>query len=158
MTTRLRVAAVGLVVLGLFTLAVSGARAQELSQGLPSSFAVQLARAKEIYVATQRKDGTQSSAAPVWFGVLDNGIYFATKSDSHKAKRIGRGSPAWVSVQGKHGPFIKMNATIVNDPALADRLGELYEQKYWIAWAGFFRPGAGKIEDGSNVLIKLTPQ
>jgi len=156
--TGQRVAGVGIVALGVLAALSGVARGQEIVQGFPSSFAVQLGRAKEIYVATQRKDGTQSSPAPVWFGVLDNAIYFATKSDSNKARRIGQGSPAWVSVQGKHGPFLKMNATVVKDPALADRLGEIYGKKYWIAWAGLFRPGAGKIDDGSNVLIRLTPE
>lgn len=144
--------------LGLLAITCSVGLGQEIAQGFPSSFTVQLAHAKEIYVATQRQDGTQSNAAPVWFGVLDNAIYFATKPDNNKARRIGRGSPAWVSAQGKHGPFIKLRAEIVKDPVRADRLGEIYDKKYWIAWAGFFRPSAGKIADGSNVLIRLTPQ
>ena len=25
---------------------------------------------------------------------------------------------------------------------MAERLGEIYAQKYWIAWLGFFRPSA----------------
>ena len=158
MTTAHRFTVAGIVAFSLLAITARAGRAQELSQGFPSSFAVQLARAKEIYVATERKDGSRSGAAPVWFGVVDNAIYFATKSDSNKARRIGRGSPAWVSVQGKHGPFIKLHASVVKDPVIADRLGEIYRKKYWTAWAGFFRPGAGKISDGSNVLIRLAPQ
>ena len=158
MTTKHRFTAAGVIALSLLAMTASAGLAQELSQGFPSSFAVQLARAKEIYVATQRKDGSQSDATPVWFGVLDNAIYFATKSDSIKARRIGHGSPAFVSAQGKHGPFLKLHASVVKDPVIADRLGEIYEKKYWIAWAGFFRPGASKISDGSNVLIRLAPE
>lgn len=158
MTAAGRISPTKVTLLGVVGVLGAVAVAQEISQGFPSSFAVQIARAKEIYVATERKNGARSNAAPVWFGIVDNVIYFATKPDSYKARRIGRGSPAWVSVQGKHGPFIKLKATLVKDPAIADRLGELYAQKYWMAWAGLYRPGAEKIADGSNVLIRLAPE
>jgi len=160
MVAQQRSLARGAGVVALCALALVGAPAlgQDLAQGFPSALAVQLARSKEIYVATQRKDGTRSDAAPVWFAVIDNAIWFATKSSSNKAKRIGRGSPAWVSVNGESGPFVKMKAEVVKDPAMADRLGAIYAKKYWIAWAGMFRPGSAKITDGSNVLVRLTPQ
>jgi hypothetical protein len=131
--------------------------AEELMQGFPPEFAVQLTRSKEIYVATLRKDGTRSSAVPVWFGLMDNAIWFTTSPKSHKARRVRRGSPMFVSVQGTDGPFVKTKAEIVKDGALADRLGEIYKEKYWIAWMGFFRPSRARNESGKTILLRLTP-
>jgi len=40
---------------------------------------------------------------------------------------------------------------------MADRLGKIYADKYWIAWLGFFRPSGARVEAGKVVLLKLTP-
>jgi general stress protein 26 len=144
-----------LAVLGMLLLA--GIAVAEPQTRFPPEFLSQLQRGKEIYVATQRQDGKRSAVAPVWFGVVDDTIWFATRTGSYKAKRVLRGSPVFVSVQGKDGPFIETRAEIVKDGALADRLGEIYSQKYWRAWLGMFRPGRKKIEAGKDVLIHLTP-
>lgn len=125
--------------------------------GLPPDVAQQLTQAKEIYVATLRKDGQRSKAVPVWFAVMDGAVWFTTGPSSHKAKRIKRGSPLLMSVQGADGPFLKMKAEIVQDGALADRLGKIYSDKYWIAWLGFFRPSRARNESGKTILLRLTP-
>ena len=131
--------------------------AEELVRAFPTEFATRLASAKEIYVATQRKDGTRSEVVPVWFAVMDDAIWFTTGPESHKAKRVRRGSPLFVSVDGTDGPFVKTTVEIIKDGALADRLGDIYKQKYWIAWLGFFRPSRARNESGKTVLLKLTP-
>ena len=74
--------------------------AEELVRSFPADFASRLATAKEIYVATQRKDGTRSAVVPVWFAVMDNAIWFTTSPDSHKVKRVKRGSPLFVHPAG----------------------------------------------------------
>jgi hypothetical protein len=147
----------GLLVWASIILTGGTTMAEELVRGFPSDFAKQLATAKEIYVATQRKDGTRSTVVPVWFGLMDNAIWFTTGPGSYKVKRLKRGSPMFVSVVGKDGPFIKTKVEIVKDAALADRLGEIYAKKYWIAWLGFFRPSRARNESGKTVLLKLTP-
>ena len=147
----------GLLAWTAIILAASTAMSEELVRGFPPDFAARLATAKEIYVATQRKDGTRSTVVPVWFGMMDNAIWFTTGPGSHKARRVMRGSPVFVSVEGKHGPFIKTKAEIVKDGALADRLGDVYRQKYWIAWLGFFRPSRARNESGQTILLRLTP-
>ena len=147
------------LLLGLLTgmvVLASEARGDQV-QRFPTEFVSQLQGAKEIYVATERKNGTRSSVVPVWFAMIDDAICFATLPDNHKARRVKRGSPMYVSVAGKDGPFIKTKAEIVRDAEVADRLGELYARKYWIAWIGLFRPSRAKIESGKNVLIRLTP-
>jgi len=127
------------------------------TKSFPLGFMDKLNQSKQIYVATERKNGTRSTAVPVWFGVIDNAIWFATLPDNHKAKRVKRGSPMYISVEGKDGPFIKAKADIVQDGATAERLGKIYSRKYWIAWLGMFRPSREKIESGRNLLLRLTP-
>lgn len=143
-------------VMGIVVLA--GTAMADPTTRFPPEFVGQLQHSKEIYVATLRKDGRRSTVVPVWFGILDDAILFASLPDNHKAKRVKRGSPIFVSVQGKDGPFIKTKAEIVKDGAVAERLGQIYSQKYWIAWVGMFRPSRAKIETGKNVLIRLTPE
>jgi len=126
-------------------------------QGFPADFVARLKRGKEIYVATRRKDGSRSKAVPVWFGLMDDAIWFTTGPHSHKVRRVRRGSPLFVSAEGRDGPFVRTTATVVTDGALAERLGELYNDKYWIAWLGFFRPSRARNDSGKTVLLRLTP-
>ena len=51
---------------------------------------------KEIYVATKRKSGEWSKAAPIWFMYDGEALYFTASPTSYKAKRIKRGSPVKV--------------------------------------------------------------
>ena len=138
-------------------LSTQSAMAEQPATSFPPEFVAQLAGAKEIYVATDRKDGTRSKPVPVWFGYMDNAVWFTTSPDSHKGKRVQRGSAMYVSAQGENGPFIKTNAEVIKDGALAERLGEVYSKKYWIAWLGFFRPSRARNESGKTILLRLTP-
>jgi hypothetical protein len=144
------------LILAVVTPGAPGA-AEDAVPGFPADVNAQLARDKEISVATQRQDGSRSSAVPVWFAVVDDAIWFSTSPTSTKAKRIAAGSPMFVSVHGEKGPFIRTNAAIVKDAAMANRLGEIYAKKYWLAWLGMFRPRAQRLDEGEIVLIKLTP-
>jgi len=131
--------------------------AEPAAPTFPADVTAQLATLKEIHVATQRKDGARSSVVPVWFAVADSAIWFSTSPTSNKAKRIQQGSLMFVSVQGENGPFIKTRAELLKDGAMADRLGTIYSDKYWIAWLGMFRPSRTRLEKGEIVLVKLTP-
>jgi len=139
------------------SICATGTMAEQAVTGLPPDVAQQLSQAKEIYVATLRKDGQRSKAVPVWFAVMDGAIWFTTGPSSHKAKRIKRGSPMLMSLQGADGPFLKMKAEVVHDGELAERLGKIYSDKYWIAWLGFFRPSRARNESGKTILLRLTP-
>ena len=110
-----------------------------------------------IYVATKRKDGTQSKVVPVWFTYDGDAVYFTTGPDSHKARRIRHGSPLLVWVGNEDGPHFEAKAELLNDPALAARMGDAYNAKYWIAWMGFFRPRADRVRSGKTVIVKVTP-
>ena len=103
-----------------------------------------------IYVATQRKDGGVSEAVPIWFMWDGEKVFFTTEPGSWKAKRIDRGSPVFINVDSKDGPKLVGKATKVTDPALVDRMGQAYRDKYWIAWMGLFRPRSGRVTAGKT--------
>ncbi len=113
-----------------------------------------------IYTATRRKNGERSSLAPVWFYYSDGDeLFFTTSPTSWKAKRLANGSPLFVWVGEKDGPHLIGEAREVTDPALIDRMGDAYNDKYWMAWLGFFRPRSGRVSEGKTkaYVVKLTP-
>jgi hypothetical protein len=137
------------LVLCLCALAVPG-------MAMDAEMATALREQKEIYVATRRADGSRSSAAPVWFWSDGQSVYFTTGPDSHKAKRIRRGSPVYVSVEGKEGPFVEGAVEIITDLELVARLGDEYKKKYWIAWLGLFRPRPERVRTGKTMAVKVS--
>ena len=112
---------------------------------------------KDIYLATQRKSGAWSKAAPVWFMYDGEAVYLTASPDSYKAKRIKRGSPVKVWVGSPDGPSFTGKAEIFTDNATVTRMGEAYSQKYWIAWIGIARPRVSRVESGKTIAIKVTP-
>jgi general stress protein 26 len=104
-----------------------------------------------IYTATQRKSGETSESVPIWFMWDGERIFFTTSPESWKARRIARGSPLFINVGSKDGPKLKGQPTKVNDPALIDRMGQAYRDKYWIAWMGLFRPRSDRVTSGKTV-------
>jgi general stress protein 26 len=137
----------------LMIVAVVTAGAQALSADVQTA----LQTHKEIYVATRRANGSRSVAVPVWFwwDAADQVLYTSTSPEAHKTKRIRKGSPVYVSVQGKDGPFIEGTAEIVTDLKLVERLGAEYSNKYWIAWFGLFRPRPERVRTGKTVVVKV---
>ena len=117
-----------------------------------------LSKATYIYIATVRKDGSQSRAAPVWFiKTADNEVLLETSPKSWKAKRIKRGSPALVWIGTEKGPAFVGKAEIVQDKALQDQVLEQYPRKYLAARIGFARPSREKIDSGRIVVIRVRP-
>jgi PPOX class probable F420-dependent enzyme len=109
-----------------------------------------------IYVATERKDGSRSAAAPIWF-VFDGGkIFFTTAPDAWKAKRIAAGSPLYITVGTKNGPALVGSAEPVTDAEVVDRMGRAYSDKYWIAWLGLFRPRRARVSSGRTKAYLVT--
>jgi PPOX class probable F420-dependent enzyme len=117
-----------------------------------------LRTAKHLYVATRRADGTTSKKVPVWFMFDGQAIYFTTAPDAHKAKRIRRGSPLLVWVGTADGPHFEAQAELISDPAVAERMAPVYDQKYWISWIGFFRPRPERVRSGKTLIVKATPK
>jgi hypothetical protein len=141
--------------LGIVLMAgVSPARAD-----LPASTEDALRTSSEIYVATRRGDGKPSSAKPIWFYYLGDGkLFFTTSPGSWKEKRIARGSPLYIWVGSKNGPYVLGEAKESTDPAFIDRMGRSYAEKYWIAWLGFFKPRSSRVTEGKTKAYLVTLQ
>jgi hypothetical protein len=117
-----------------------------------------LGKAQLIYIATVRKDGNQSTAAPVWFTVTpDHNVLIQTAPTTWKAKRIGRGSPTIVWIGEEGGPAFIGAAAITKDASVEDRIIEDYPQKYLMARVGIHKPTKEKFDNGDIVAIKITP-
>jgi len=117
-----------------------------------------LRTAKNLYVATERADGSLSKVAPVWFMFDGEAIYFTTAPGTHKARRIRKGSPLYVWVGQADGPHFVGRAELLRDPELAARMAPVYNQKYWIAWMGLFRPSPDRVRAGKTVIVKVMPR
>ena len=124
--------------------------------GLDARVQDALRSAKEIHVSTQRKDGSRSKSAPVWFMYESDAIYFSTLASSYKARRLKDGGPIYVSVGSENGPSFEGYGSWVSDPDLIDRMARHYRKKYWIAWLGFFVPNKNRVAAGKTVIIKVT--
>jgi hypothetical protein len=124
---------------------------------LPAATEAALRSSDLIYVATRRRNGALSEIKPIWFFYDDGKIFFTTSPDAWKAKRIAAGSPLYIWVGEKDGPFVEGTAERVTDPALVDRMGAAYGRKYWIAWAGFFKPRSDRVTAGKTFAYLVTP-
>jgi hypothetical protein len=116
-----------------------------------------LKTSSHLYVGTRRADGSQSKVVPVWFMYDGDAVYFTTAPGSHKAKRIAKGSPLLVWVGAEDGPHFEAKAELVHDPAVAEKMAPVYNQKYWIAWLGFFRPNPDRVRAGKTLIVKVSP-
>ncbi len=124
---------------------------------LPPATEAALRTSDLIYVATRRRNGALSAIKPIWFSYADGKIFFTTSPDSWKAKRIAAGSPLYIWVGSGSGPFVQGTAERITDPALVDRMGEAYKEKYWIAWLGFFKPRGTRVTAGKTNAYLVTP-
>jgi general stress protein 26 len=118
-----------------------------------------LAKADLVYVATVRKNGTQSKAAPVWFttGADNNSILVQTEKTTWKAKRISRGSPVLVWIGKADGPAFIGKAEITSDATLRDKILKDFHEKYWQNRVMGVGPSRARFDSGERVAIKITP-
>jgi hypothetical protein len=117
-----------------------------------------LSNAGVLYIATVRKDGNQSTSAPVWFTIApDHLLLIQTQPKTWKAKRIRRGSPVIVWIGRKHGPAFIGKAEITQDPAVGRQIVEDYPKKYLMARLGLNRPSQEMFDKGQVISIKITP-
>lgn len=117
-----------------------------------------LARARVIYVATVRKDGTQSSAAPIWFTITaEHRILIQSGPDSWQTKRIRRGSPVIVWIGRRRGLALIGRAELTRDPTVVEQIIKDYPKKYLMARLGLHRPSKSSFERGERLAIKITP-
>jgi general stress protein 26 len=118
-----------------------------------------LSKADLVYVATVRKSGNQSKAAPVWFtmGADHDSILIQTEKTTWKAKRISRGSPVLVWIGKADGPAFIGKAEISHEAAIRDKILTDFRQKYWQNRLMGIGPSRAAFASGERVAIKITP-
>jgi predicted pyridoxine 5'-phosphate oxidase superfamily flavin-nucleotide-binding protein len=117
-----------------------------------------LSTASVLYIATVRKDGNQSTPAPVWFTVApDHLVLIQTSPTTWKAKRIRRGSPVIVWIGKTKGPAFIGKAEITNDPAVARQIVVDYPKRYLMARLGMHTPTQEMFDRGQIVPITIRP-
>ena len=112
---------------------------------------------RSVYVATVRKDGNQSTPAPVWFTMSADRaqLLIQAHKGSWKDKRIRRGSPVIVWIGGLNGPSFVGKAEITKDAVVVDKILTDYPKKYTMnALVG---PSRENFESGDRIAIRITP-
>jgi general stress protein 26 len=166
--TRRQMIAWGAIALGGLAMASTVALADASAESKPDSKKTDvqvsqrdsdaLSKASVLYVATVRKDGNQSTPAPVWFTVApDHTVLIQTQPTTWKAKRIRRGSPVIVWVGRKNGPAFIGKAEITSDPAVSRQIVEEYPKRYLMARLGIHRPTQEMFDKGQILPIRITP-
>ena len=152
--SKLRVALTVVVTAGVLAIAATSARAE-----ISKRDAQALSKAQLIYIATVRKDGNQSKAAPVWFtiGADNNAILIQTGPETWKAKRIRRGSPALVWIGTADGSAFIGKAEITNDAAVINKILTDFRNKYWQNRVLGVGPSRSGFESGERIAIRITP-
>jgi PPOX class probable F420-dependent enzyme len=128
------------------------------SSGPSPELAAALARAKYLYVTTYSQAGTPGTV-PTWLWPHDGAVYFTTKRDSVKARRIRNNGRVTIHVGAKDGPAFDGRAEWVDDrPDLEAALLAAYRRKYWLTvplfMGRYIRKG---LAAKTSVLIRVTP-
>jgi general stress protein 26 len=118
-----------------------------------------LSKSQLIFIATVRKDGNQSKAAPVWFTVTAdrNAILIQTGPKTWKAKRIRRGSPVLVWIGDADGPAFIGKAEISSDGTVQQTILDDFKKKYWLNRVFGVGPSRADLAAGRQVAIVITP-
>ena len=125
---------------------------------LPADVTAALAKARYMYVTTYSKAG-KPGTVPTWLWPHEGHVYFTTRRDSLKARRIRNDGRVAVHVDRKDGPAFEGHAEWVDDRAdLEAALLAGYWRKYWVLvplWMGrYIRRG---LAAKTSVLIRITP-
>jgi PPOX class probable F420-dependent enzyme len=125
---------------------------------IPSELAAALARARYMYVTTYSRAG-KPGTVPTWLWPHEGDVYFTTRRDSLKARRIQNDGRVTVHVGTKDGPAFEGRAEWVDGRAdLETALLSDYRRKYWLLvpvfMGRFIRKG---LDTQKSVLIRITP-
>ena len=117
-----------------------------------------LARARYMYVTTYSAAG-EPGTVPTWLWPHEGAVYFTTRRDSLKARRIRNNGRVSIHVGAKDGPAFEGRAEWVDDrPDLETALLSAYWRKYWLLvplyMGRYIRKG---LTARTSVLIRVTP-
>jgi len=117
-----------------------------------------LARARYMYVTTYSQSG-RPGTVPTWLWPHAGEVYFTTRRDTLKARRIQQNGRVTVHVGRKNGPAFEGHAEWVEGrPDLENALLASYRRKYWLLvplyMGRYIRNG---LRAKTSVLIRITP-
>jgi PPOX class probable F420-dependent enzyme len=117
-----------------------------------------LSTAKYMYVTTYSRTG-KAGTVPTWLWPHDGAVYFTTKRETLKARRIRDNGRVTVHVGAADGPAFEARAEWVeNRPDLEQGLLRAYWRKYWLTvplvMGWYIRSG---LRRKTSVLIRVTP-
>ena len=125
---------------------------------VPGPAADALARARYIYVTTYSQAG-RPGTVPTWLWPHEGALYFTTRRDSLKARRIRNNGRVTIHVGTRDGPAFEGQAEWVDDrPDLEAALLADYRRRYWLLvplyMGRYIRRG---LAAKTSVLIRVTP-
>jgi len=124
---------------------------------LPIEFQRALQRAKLLNLTTVGANG-KSGTVPVLFLFDDDAIYFCSQRDTLKVRRIRQTGRVTVHAGKPDGPGLSCSAQLLEDaPDLQARLLRSYRRRYWLRWLILGPRLRQAFADGTEVLIRLTP-
>ena len=117
-----------------------------------------LERAKYMYVTTYSRSG-RPGTVPTRLWPHEGCVYFTTRRDSLKARRLRDSGRVTIHVGRRDGPSFEGRGEWVDDrPDLEAAILRVYHRKYWILvplWMGrYIRKG---FRQKTSVLIRITP-
>lgn len=120
--------------------------------------AERLDRARYLYVTTYSRSG-RAGTVPTWLWAHDGAVYFTTRRDSLKARRIRDNGRVTIHVDAADGPGFEGRAEWVDGrPDLEQALLVAYRRKYRLLvplWMG--RRIRRGLRDQTSVLIRIIP-
>ena len=130
--------------------AQSATLSPELQQTLDSS--------KYVYIQTERRDGSFSKAAEIWFMPYQDAVWVVSPATTHRVKRIQAGkTKAKVWIGKSDGPSFDAQGSIVKDPEINKVVLDTFAKKYADSWSSYEKSFRDGLADGSRVLIKYAP-
>lgn len=124
---------------------------------LPIEFQRALQRARLLYLTTVGANG-KAGTVPVLFQLDDDAIYFCSQRDTLKVRRIRQTGRVMVHAGKPDGPGLSCSAQLLEDaPDLQTRLLRSYRRRYWLRWLILGPRLRQAFADGTEVLIRLTP-
>ena len=125
---------------------------------VPGPAAYALARARYIYVTTYSQAG-RPGTVPTWLWPHEGALYFTTRRDSLKARRIRNNGRVTIHVGTRDGPAFEGQAEWVDDrPDLEAALLADYRRRYWLLVPLYMGRYIGRgLAAKTSVLIRVTP-
>jgi PPOX class probable F420-dependent enzyme len=115
-----------------------------------------LQRATLLYLTTYNTTG-QSGTVPIWFFCHETAIYFCSRRDSLKVRRLCQTGRATVHIGSQTGPRLDCRASLCEDaPRLRARLLRTYRRRYGWRWLIIGPRLYWAFARGKEIIIRLS--